>query len=106
MRGLGIIALTFALSGCLSTDALVEASAQSAAKSVIKSVIADKLPGVDVDDAVDCVVDNATTDQIVDIAKAAVTGVDDSTVSTVTSIASQPDTISCIAQSELSSLLG
>lgn len=106
MRVLSLIALTAALSGCLSTDELVEASAQSAAKTVIKSVIADKLPGVDVDDAVDCVVENATTDQIVDIAKASVTGIDDSTVSTVTSIASQPETISCIAQSELSGLLG
>jgi hypothetical protein len=100
------IALLMSISGCLASDGLVEVSTQSVAKSVIKSVVADKLPGVNADAAVDCVVDNASTDQLIDIAKASVTGIDSSTVSTVTSIAAQPQTIKCIAQSELSGLLG
>lgn len=106
MRILGITALVASLSGCLASENLVEATAQTAAKSVIKTVIASKLPGVNADVAVDCVVENASTAQLVDIAKAAVTGVDASTISTVTSIATQPETLSCIAQSDLSGLLG
>jgi hypothetical protein len=106
MRVLGFIAVTALLSGCLASDEAVQLTARSAAKGVIKSVMADKLPGVNADVVVDCVVDQATTDQLIYIAKAAVTGVDDSTVNTITSIATKPETLSCIAQTELSGLLG
>lgn len=107
MRSLFIpLAAVTALSGCLDNSALVEETSRSAAKGVVKSVINSKFPGVDADRYVDCVMDNADTDQIITLAKAAVTGVDDTTVATVTEIAKEPETLKCIAQSSLGGILG
>ena len=106
MRLLGIIAATVLLSGCLAPEAAVEQTARSAAKGVINTVMAQKLPGVNTAPYVDCIVDQASTEDLITIAKAAVTGIDNSTVSIVTTIASQPETISCMAQNELGALLG
>ncbi|WP_434290458.1 succinate dehydrogenase [Celeribacter sp. SCSIO 80788] len=107
MRGAAFAALTaLILSGCVESSSLVEDTTRTAAKGVVKTVINSKFPGVDADLYVDCVMDNADTDQLVTLAKAAVTGVDETTVSTVTEIASEPETLKCIAQSGLSGLLG
>ncbi|WP_417260130.1 succinate dehydrogenase [Celeribacter sp.] len=94
------------LSGCFDGSSLVEDTTRSTAKTVVKAVINDKFPGVDADVYVDCIMDNAEMDQLVTLAKAAVTGVDDETVQTVTEIASEPETLTCIAQSSLSGLFG
>ena len=106
MRAFGIIAATVLLSGCLAPEAAVHETARSAAKGVINSVMAEKIPGVNTAPYTDCIVDQASTDQLLTLAKAAVTGIDNSTVSIVTSIASQPETISCIAQNGLGTVLG
>ncbi|WP_417254104.1 succinate dehydrogenase [Celeribacter sp.] len=94
------------LSGCIEGSSLVEDTTRSTAKTVVKTVINDKFPGVDADVYVDCIMVNAETGQLVTLAKAAVTGVDDETVQTVTEIASEPETLTCIAQSGLSGLFG
>ncbi|SEK49309.1 hypothetical protein [Pacificibacter marinus] len=106
MRLLGIITATVLLSGCLAPEAAVQQTARSAAKGVINTVISQKLPGVNAEPYVDCIVDQATTDELITLAKAAVTGIDNSTVNIVITIASQPETISCIAQNGLGVVLG
>ncbi|WP_170162719.1 succinate dehydrogenase [Pacificibacter maritimus] len=103
---MGILAATALLSGCLAPEMAVEQTVRSTAKGVINSVISQKLPGVNAEPYVECIVDQASTDELVTLARAAVTGVDNSTVSIVTSIASQPETISCIAQNGLGVMLG
>jgi hypothetical protein len=106
MRLLGIISVAVLMSGCLAPEAAVQETARAAAKGVINTVMSQKLPGVNTAPYVDCIVDQASTEEVITLAKAAVTGIDNSTVSIVTSIASQPETISCIAQNGLGSLLG
>lgn len=95
-----------ALTACLDSSELVEEGSRAAAKGVVKTVINSKFPGVDADVYVDCILDNAETDQIITLAKAAVTGVDDTTVATVTDIAKEPETLSCIAQEGLAGIFG
>ncbi|SFJ34181.1 hypothetical protein [Celeribacter neptunius] len=107
MRGAAFAALSaLILSGCVESSPLVEDTTRVAAKGVVKTVISSKFPGVDADLYVDCVMDNANTSQLVSLAKAAVVGVDSSTVTTVTEIASEPETLKCVAQNGLSGLLG
>lgn len=82
------------LSGCV-TDDLVQDTTRSAAKSVVTPIIADRFPGRNTAAYSDCVIDNATTDEIFDLAKAAVTGADQGTVNTVVRIAARRGTLEC-----------
>jgi hypothetical protein len=72
---------------------------RNAAKSVVNDVIQDKAPGVNAEPVTDCIIDNATGSEIVDIAGAALTGVSDTTVALVLEIATRPDTITCLIES-------
>jgi len=84
----------FALSGCV-TDGIVQDTSRQAAKGVVTPIIANRFPGKNTAAYSDCVIDNATTDEIFDLAKAAVTGVDQSTVNTVVGISTRTGTVKC-----------
>ncbi len=94
---------SLALSGCMSGDNLVQDASRSAAKSVVTPIIADRFPGKNTAAYSDCVIDNATTDEIVSLARDSVTGVDNGTVQTVVGIASRRGTLECIVKAELGS---
>ena len=95
----------FALSGCV-TDGIVQDTSRQAAKSVVTPIIVDKFPGRNTEAYSNCVIDNATTDEIFSLAKAAVTGVNQDTVNTVAGIGTRVDTLKCFAKVELGSALG
>lgn len=94
-----------ALSGCV-TDGIVQDTSRQAAKSVVTPIIVDKFPGRNTEAYSNCVIDNATTNEIFSLAKAAVTGVDQDTINTVTDIGFRVDTLKCFAKVELGSSLG
>jgi hypothetical protein len=71
---------------------------RNAAKSVVNDVIEDKAPGVNAEPVTDCIIDNASGSEIVDIAGAAVTGVTDQTVALVLEIATRSGTIECLIE--------
>ncbi len=71
---------------------------RNAAKSVVNDVIEDKAPGVNAAPVTDCIIDNATGSEIVEIAGAAVTGVTDTTVALVLEITTRSDTITCLIE--------
>ncbi len=79
--------------------------ARQAARSAITPVIQDKFPGVPVQPAVDCVINNATAPQIRALAVDAVAGATASTVEIVTQIVSKPETLTCLAADGLPALL-
>lgn len=93
-----------ALAACtpLQQDAL----AQDAAKRAVRPVLAERLPGVPVEPATDCVIENATAQEILTLAADAVTGPTASTVEITTRILSRPDTIRCLAEEGLPAILG
>ena len=88
-----------ALSACSATEGIVQDTSRKAAKQVVSQVIDEKFPGNHTKVYTDCVIDNATTDEIFSLAKAAVTGVDESTVKTVVNIGSRKATLICIGSS-------
>ena len=89
-----LVATVAALSAC--DTAIGTEVSRNAAKSVVNDVIEDKAPGVNVEPVTDCIIDNASGSEIVDIASAAVTGVTEQTVDLVLEIATRTDTIECL----------
>ncbi|MCA0994074.1 MULTISPECIES: hypothetical protein [Roseobacteraceae] len=79
--------------------------ARQAAKSTVARVVADRYPGVPVEPALDCVIDNASSTQIYALAADSVTGPTASTVEVVTDIVSKPETLTCLAADGLPALV-
>ncbi|MCV6591952.1 MAG: hypothetical protein OIF48_03300 [Silicimonas sp.] len=79
--------------------------ARDAAKTAVRPVLADRLPGVPVDPAVDCVIDNATAGELLSLAGDAVTGPTANTVEITSDILARPETLTCLATQGLPPLL-
>ncbi len=90
----------FVLTGCVA-DNIVQDTSRKAAKSVVTPIVQDKFPGRNTAAYSDCVIDNASTNEIFALAKAAVTAPDADTVTTVVNIAARRGTIECIIRAEL-----
>lgn len=91
------------LAGC--TTAQQDDLTRRAAKNAVRPVLAQKLPGVPVEPATDCIIDNASSKQLLSLAADAVTGPTASTAQIVTNILSQPATLTCLATKGLPVLL-
>jgi hypothetical protein len=79
--------------------------ARDAARSAITPVLVERFPGVPLEPALNCVIDNASAVQIRALALDSVTGPTESTVQIVTDIVSKPETIRCLAVEGLPALL-
>ena len=91
------------LAGCAE---LQDQVARDAAKSVVRPVLADRFPGVPLEPATDCIIDNATAGEILSLASDAAQGAPDAgTVETVLTIGARPETLSCLATEGLPVLL-
>ncbi|HHI69831.1 MAG TPA: succinate dehydrogenase [Rhodobacteraceae bacterium] len=99
----GVVA-SLALLGLGACDsAIVQDTSREAAKRVVTPIVVDKFPGRNTEGYTNCIIDNATTDEIFSLAKAAVTGADQGTINTVIGISTRPETVKCILQVELTS---
>jgi len=103
-RVIAILALGL-LSACGVANKAADELARDQAKSVVNGVVSSKLPGVNVAPVSDCIIDAASASEILSIAGASVTGVNENTVSLVVEIAGRPDAVQCIARNGLT-LLG
>lgn len=108
--GLGIAAL--ALAGCVATTPMpgtaptgpagpatptvLDAASRQVARNVINTEMQKRLPGANTAPYTDCVVNNATTAELIDIAQASRAGIG-GTADSVASIVSRPATTQCIA---------
>ena len=90
--GLGLAALTACSPG--AQDEI----ARSAAKEAVRPVLAERFPGVPLEGATDCVIDNATSQEILALAADAVTGPTASTVEMVAQIVTRPDAVRCLVR--------
>ena len=101
-RLLAVAAL--ALAAC--TPQMQDEIARDAAKNAVRPVLQERLPGVPVEPASDCVIDNATANEILALAADAVTGPTANTVEIVSDILARPETLTCLATEGLPPLLG
>lgn len=93
------------LPGCVSD--MRDQVAREAAKSAVRPVLAKRFPGVPLEPAVNCVIDNATADEIITLARdGALQGqVTPQAQRVVTTILLRPETIGCLAEDGLPVLL-
>lgn len=104
MRALVILALLVGgLSAC--TQAQQDELTRDAAKRAVRPVMEERLPGVPVEPATDCIIDNASSGELLSLAADAVTGPTANTVEIVSDIATRPETIRCLATEGLPALL-
>ena len=103
MRLIGILGGgVMLLSGCLQDlGPAGDMFARDAAKGVVNSVLQTRFPGVNAAPYTDCIIDNATTPEIVEIAEAAVLGMTQATNDLVVRIASRPETVRCALNSSI-----
>ena len=101
MRVLIALSVAVSLGACVQANDAADTVARNTAKGVVNGVVAQRFPGVNAAPLTDCVIDNASRGEIFDIAKAGATGVTPSTVETVTTIASRPETVQCISKNGL-----
>lgn len=86
-------------------DGLADQLARAQAKETIRPVLAQRFPGVPLEPATDCVIDNASAAEIVRLARAGVTGLGPEETSLVIEIATRPDTIQCLLEDGLAPFL-
>lgn len=100
------VALLSALSACSLGDPIVEDTSRQIAKGVVNSVIQQRFPGVNAAPYTDCVIDNASTEEILGLAQNAALGDNQSATATVITITQRPATTQCITQNAISAALG
>ncbi|SDZ42677.1 hypothetical protein SAMN05444004_11433 [Jannaschia faecimaris] len=84
---------------------LADAVARDAAKRAVNPVVAARFPGVPLEPATNCIIDNASADEILTLATAAGAGANETATRIVLDVAARPDTIRCIATEGLPVLL-
>ncbi len=97
------LVLILALAAC--TPAQQDDLARNAARQAVRPVLAENFPGVPLEPAIDCVINNAGASEILVLAADAVTGPTASTVEIVANIIARPETITCLATEGLPVLL-
>ncbi|SHF14058.1 hypothetical protein SAMN05444273_10475 [Litoreibacter ascidiaceicola] len=98
------LAALFTLSAC-GDDGLADQLARKEAKDTVRPVLAKRFPGVPLEPATDCVIDNASAGEILKLARAGVTGLGPEETQLVVEIATRPDTIECLLKDGLSPFL-
>ena len=79
--------------------------ARDAARSAITPVLVERFPGVPLEPALDCAINNASAVQIRTLALDSLTGPTENTVQIVADIFSRPETLQCLAVNGLPALL-
>lgn len=98
-----VAAAALLLAAC--TPAQQDTLARDAARQAVRPVLAERFPGMPLEPATDCVIDNASAQELLALAADAVTGPTAATVETVGGILARPETIQCLAEEGLPVLL-
>jgi len=99
--GVGLMFLT-----ACGDDGLADTLARDQARNVVNPILAERFPGVPLEPASNCVIDNASASEIFTLASSSVTGVGAEETELVIDIATRPDTIKCFLEDGISPFLG
>ncbi|GFE63287.1 succinate dehydrogenase [Litoreibacter roseus] len=92
------------LAGC-EPDGLADQLARDQAREAVRPVLAQRFPGVPLEPASDCVIDNASAAEILQLARASVTGLGPEDSQLVVEIATRPETVQCLLKDGLAPFL-
>lgn len=92
---------TLALSGCVAGESMMQETTRSLARTAVNGAANHYLPGVNVSPYTDCVINNAQTGELMQLAQYASAGANGATQAwpVVRSIASRPEATQCLMQS-------
>ncbi|MEI4232579.1 succinate dehydrogenase [Roseovarius sp. D22-M7] len=89
------------LGACDVAGQAADAVARDRAKVVVNSVVASRFPGINAAPVTDCIIDAASSGEIIRIAGATVTGITPEISQEVVVIARRPESVQCIARNSL-----
>ncbi|MGR3571788.1 hypothetical protein [Brevirhabdus sp.] len=96
MRGpIASLAGLLFLAACAANP--VEQTTRTVARNVVGPIVAERFPGVPAQALTDCIIDNAATHELLEIAKAATLGPGADTYAVVLGIARRPEVLRCAA---------
>ena len=95
----------FAMLVAACTPAMQDDLTRDAARTAVRPVLEQRFPGVPLEPATDCIIDNATSRELLSLAADAVTGPTANTAEIVSDILSRPATLQCLATEGLPVLL-
>ncbi len=102
MRLLMTFGAVAVLAGCMQDlGPTGDMLARDAAKGVVNNAVQARFPGVDARPLTDCIIDNASSAEIVQIAQGAVVGANKTTTNLIVQIAQRPDTVRCTVNNSL-----
>ncbi len=87
------------LLGCAEMRQSADTLARDSARAAVDEALVTRFPGIDgtrVTPYTDCLIDNATRSEIATLARAAVTGVNEATVSLITGMIQRPEISTCL----------
>lgn len=93
-----------ALTGCDVALAVVDDAVRNQAEQTIVTVVEKQFPNVNAQPVASCVVDNATTSEILSVAGDGVTGIDQGTITTVLDVLKRKETINCVVNNGIGGL--
>ena len=101
IRTVVITAVMALMAGCAEVQEATDNLARDGARAAVDEVLVTRFPGIDgtrVTPYTDCVIDNASGREIASLARAALVGVDEATVSLVLDITGRPETTACFVR--------
>ncbi|MEM9584579.1 MAG: hypothetical protein AAGA08_15830 [Pseudomonadota bacterium] len=99
-----LFVLPLALIGC-GEDGLADQLAREQARNAVNPVLAQRFPGVPLEPATNCVINEASASEILQLAKAGATGVSQTDAELIVQIATRPDTIECLLKDGITPFL-
>lgn len=104
MKVVSAVILLALLAGC-AEDGLADQLARDQARNAINPVLAQRFPGVPLEPATNCVINEASASEILRLAKAGTVGLQPEDTQLVVDIATRPDTIKCLLNDGLNPFL-
>jgi len=99
-----LLTIPVLLTAC-GDDGLADQLARDQARNAINPVLAQRFPGVPLEPATNCVINEASASEIFRLAKAGTVGLSPEDTQLVVEIATRPDTIKCLLESGITPFL-
>jgi hypothetical protein len=96
-----MVALGLPLAGCVAVQDAADQIARDQARGYVNGEVERRFPGVNAQPITDCVIDNASAQEIVTIASGVALGRTETATETVSTVLARPETIRCAAEGSI-----
>ena len=104
-RAFCAVGLTLMAVASCGPGGVADQVARQQAKQAVYPVLATRFPGVPVEPAADCIIDNASSGEILQLARAGVAGPEPEDIDLIVRVATRQETLNCLLNEGLPPLL-